>query len=66
MTATLLSQIRNTVVVDVDSMDPTVAERHSANGTAKFADMTSNQVILPILTIQHLPASTLASQSVPN
>ncbi|KAI4525044.1 aldolase [Schizophyllum commune Loenen D] len=45
MTATLLSQIRNTVVVDVDSMDPTVAERHSANGTAKFADMTSNQAI---------------------
>ena len=44
MTATLLSQIRNTVVVDVDSMDPTVAERHSANGAAKFADMTSNQV----------------------
>ncbi|KAL1744266.1 hypothetical protein HDZ31DRAFT_39043 [Schizophyllum fasciatum] len=46
MSPTLLQQIRDVVTVDVDSMDPAVAERHSANGAVKFSDMTSNQAIV--------------------
>lgn len=45
MSPTLLQQIRNVVTVDVDSMDPSVAKRHSADGAVKFCDMTSNQAI---------------------
>ena len=41
---TLLDQIRSKVTVDVDSMDPDVAARHTLPG-ATFSDMTSNQAI---------------------
>lgn len=41
----LLKQVRAQVTVDVDSMDPTVARRHTSDGT-KFHDMTSNQAIV--------------------
>ncbi|KAH9937687.1 aldolase [Fomitopsis serialis] len=41
----LLSYVRATVTVDVDSMDPAVAARHTSD-TAKFTDMTSNQAIV--------------------
>ena len=41
--ANLLTQLRERVVVDVDSMDPTVASRHAQD--ARFCDMTSNQGI---------------------
>ncbi|KAI0735165.1 aldolase [Earliella scabrosa] len=40
----LLSHIRSRVIVDVDSMDPDVAARHTLPG-ATFSDMTSNQAI---------------------
>ncbi|KAH9944381.1 aldolase [Epithele typhae] len=43
--ATLLADIRSRLVVDVDSMDPDVAARHT-NIAAKFCDMTSNQAIV--------------------
>ncbi|TFY83796.1 hypothetical protein EWM64_g207 [Hericium alpestre] len=45
-TANLLADIRARVVVDVDSMDPDVAARHTdlASGQ-QFSDMTSNQAI---------------------
>ncbi|KAK7055956.1 aldolase [Favolaschia claudopus] len=42
--ATLLTQVRGLVTVDVDSMDPDVASRHSK--AQKFCDMTSNQAIV--------------------
>ncbi|KAF5364750.1 hypothetical protein D9758_009309 [Tetrapyrgos nigripes] len=47
MPETLLSQIRQLVTVDVDSMDPADAARHTSpeNGLL-FCDMTSNQAIL--------------------
>lgn len=45
--ATLLVQIREKVAVDVDSMDPKVAERHTAAGDM-FHDMTSNQAIVQV------------------
>ncbi|OBZ79776.1 Transaldolase [Grifola frondosa] len=41
----LLSLVRSQVVVDVDSMDPKVAERHTTE-TERFCDMTSNQAIV--------------------
>ncbi|KZT65127.1 aldolase [Daedalea quercina L-15889] len=41
----LLSYVRAQVTVDVDSMDPAVAARHTSD-TAKFCDMTSNQAIV--------------------
>ena len=41
----LLSSVRARVTVDVDSMNPAVASTHSADGTIKFTDMTSNQAI---------------------
>ena len=44
MTGTLLDQLRSLVAIDVDSMDPAVARRHTAN--LKFVDMTSNQAIV--------------------
>uniref|UniRef100_A0A0W0FUW9 Transaldolase n=1 Tax=Moniliophthora roreri TaxID=221103 RepID=A0A0W0FUW9_MONRR len=44
MSDTLLSQIRNRVTVDIDSMDPEVAARHTKD--IKFCDMTSNQAIV--------------------
>ncbi len=40
----LLSQVRGLLAVDVDSMDPDVAARHST--AQKFCDMTSNQAIV--------------------
>lgn len=43
--ATLLSQVRSLIAVDVDSMDPAVAARHTTD-TVKFVDMTSNQAIV--------------------
>ncbi|TCD71523.1 hypothetical protein EIP91_008904 [Steccherinum ochraceum] len=43
MPTTLLSQLRDRVVIDVDSMDPDVARRHTKE--ARFCDMTSNQAI---------------------
>ncbi|KAJ6578149.1 hypothetical protein B0H19DRAFT_1122493 [Mycena capillaripes] len=42
---TLLTQIRRLLTVDVDSMDPDVAARHSSEDV-KFCDMTSNQAIV--------------------
>ncbi|THH34027.1 hypothetical protein EUX98_g88 [Antrodiella citrinella] len=43
MSVTLLTQLRERLVVDVDSMDPAVAANHSKD--ARFCDMTSNQGI---------------------
>ncbi|OCH96163.1 aldolase [Obba rivulosa] len=43
--ANLLSYVRSQLTVDVDSMDPAVAARHTA-GSEKFCDMTSNQAIV--------------------
>ncbi|KAH9835558.1 aldolase [Rhodofomes roseus] len=43
--STLLSYVRAQVTVDVDSMDPAVAARHTTD-SAKFCDMTSNQAIV--------------------
>ncbi|KAI0335268.1 aldolase [Cubamyces sp. BRFM 1775] len=43
--ATLLSDVRSQVTVDVDSMDPDVAARHTT-AEHKFCDMTSNQAIV--------------------
>ncbi|GJE86114.1 transaldolase family protein [Phanerochaete sordida] len=40
----LLDQIRASVTLDVDSMDPAVAARHAK--AAQFCDMTSNQAIV--------------------
>ncbi len=43
----LLSHVRTRVTVDVDSMDPDVAARHTGTQDgAKFTDMTSNQAIV--------------------
>ena len=42
---TLLSYTRTRVTVDVDSMDPDAAARHTSGGS-KFCDMTSNQAIV--------------------
>ncbi|KAJ7816534.1 hypothetical protein B0H14DRAFT_2844698 [Mycena olivaceomarginata] len=44
--ATLLAQVRALLTVDVDSMDPDVAARHSGGTFRKFCDMTSNQAIV--------------------
>ncbi|KAK7031273.1 hypothetical protein VNI00_013524 [Paramarasmius palmivorus] len=44
MSDTLLSQIRSLVTVDIDSMDPEIAARHTKD--IKFCDMTSNQAIV--------------------
>lgn len=41
---TLLTQVRRLLTVDVDSMDPDVAARHST--PQRFCDMTSNQAIV--------------------
>lgn len=43
MPSTLLSQLRDRVVIDVDSMDPDVARRLTKE--ARFCDMTSKQAI---------------------
>lgn len=43
--ANLLQQIRHSIAVDVDSMDPAVASRHAQDGQL-FCDMTSNQAIV--------------------
>lgn len=43
---TLLTQVRGLLTVDVDSMDPDVAARHSGGTFRKFCDMTSNQAIV--------------------
>ncbi|KAK0459494.1 uncharacterized protein EV420DRAFT_269371 [Desarmillaria tabescens] len=42
---TLLDQVRALLTVDVDSMNPTVANRHTSD-SVKFVDMTSNQAIV--------------------
>ncbi|EJF66699.1 aldolase [Dichomitus squalens LYAD-421 SS1] len=44
--SSLLSYVRSRVIVDVDSMDPAVAARHTAGDGARFCDMTSNQAIV--------------------
>lgn len=51
----LLVQVRENVTIDVDSMDPSIAERYPA---ATFCDMTSNQAIV------HLQASSAAGASI--
>ncbi|KAI0669894.1 aldolase [Trametes maxima] len=43
--ATLLDYVRARVTVDVDSMDPDVAARHTTDAH-RFCDMTSNQAIV--------------------
>lgn len=43
--ASLLAQVRDILTVDVDSMDPAVAARHTTE-SVKFCDMTSNQAIV--------------------
>lgn len=43
--STLLDQVRARLIVDVDSMDPAVAIRHTSD-SLKFVDMTSNQAIV--------------------
>ncbi|THH19656.1 hypothetical protein EW146_g1563 [Bondarzewia mesenterica] len=45
MSNTLLSATRSQLVVDVDSMNPDVAARHTTS-TEHFCDMTSNQAIV--------------------
>lgn len=45
MAATLLDNVRARLTVDVDSMDPDVAARHSRTDKI-FRDMTSNQAIV--------------------
>ena len=45
MAATLLDSVRARLTVDVDSMDPDVAARHS-HAEKIFRDMTSNQAIV--------------------
>ncbi|KAI0078880.1 aldolase [Panus rudis PR-1116 ss-1] len=42
---TALSKLRTQLTVDVDSMDPSVAARHTST-TERFSDMTSNQAIV--------------------
>lgn len=41
----LLSYIRKILTIDVDSMDPAVASRHTTQSES-FCDMTSNQAIV--------------------
>ncbi|KAF9459127.1 aldolase [Collybia nuda] len=45
MSNTLLSQIHSVISVDVDSMDPDVARRHTSQNQT-FCNMTSNQAIM--------------------
>ncbi|GBE78196.1 Transaldolase [Sparassis crispa] len=45
MSPSLLSHLRGRLVVDVDSMDPAVASRHTGTDQ-QFCDMTSNQAIV--------------------
>ncbi|KAK7694652.1 hypothetical protein QCA50_001839 [Cerrena zonata] len=45
MSDTLLAQVRAQLTVDVDSMDPTVAAKHTKDDV-RFCDMTSNQAIV--------------------
>lgn len=47
MSPTLLTQISELVTVDIDCMDPEVAQRHTLSSSAPFfCDMTSNQAIV--------------------
>lgn len=48
---TLLAQIRGLVTIDVDSMDPEVATRHTT-AEYSFAGMTSNQAIVCIEAVK--------------
>lgn len=48
---TLLAQIRGLVTVDVDSMDPEVAIKHTTSGYS-FSGMTSNQAIVCIEAVK--------------
>lgn len=50
MANSLLQQLRSVVTLDVDSMDPEVSKRHSAE--EKFQNMTSNQAIALIEIIR--------------
>lgn len=45
MSNTLLAEVRAQLTVDVDSMDPAVAARHTKDDV-RFCDMTSNQAIV--------------------
>ena len=45
MANTLLDDVRTQVTVDVDSMDPAVAAKHTGD-VVRFCDMTSNQAIV--------------------
>ncbi|KZT02720.1 aldolase [Laetiporus sulphureus 93-53] len=54
----LLTYIRAQVAVDVDSMDPAVAARHTTE-TVKFCDMTSNQAIVYVEAAKQDRASLL-------
>jgi transaldolase len=45
LNVSLLSQISKLLTVDVDSMDPEVAIRHTSSSFS-FCDMTSNQAIV--------------------
>ena len=45
MANTLLDDVRTQVTVDVDSMDPAVAAKHT-DDVVRFCDMTSNQAIV--------------------
>ncbi|KAF9003413.1 aldolase [Cyathus striatus] len=58
MSSNLLQQIRSHVIVDVDSMDPAVALRHTSSDTS-FCDMTSNQAIVYNLAIRPESATFL-------
>jgi transaldolase len=44
MPTSLLQQLRSLVVIDVDSMDPDVSQRHTGPGE-QFQNMTSNQAL---------------------
>ncbi|KAF9076602.1 hypothetical protein BDP27DRAFT_1389435 [Rhodocollybia butyracea] len=46
MSSTLLTQTSQIVVVDIDCMDPEVAQRHTPSTKPFFSDMTSNQAIV--------------------
>lgn len=62
MATSLLQQLRSLVVVDVDSMDPQVAHRHTT-ADQKFQDMTSNQA-LAYNAATHLDNAELVRQAI--
>lgn len=46
MSPNLLAQISELVTIDIDCMDPEIAQRHTPSPALFFCDMTSNQAIV--------------------